>query len=81
MFLPTLPEPEATLPNLKLDDAVVDKLSEVGFDPVYGARPLKRSIQEMLENGLAQDVLSGKFPAGSTIQASLVGDRVKFELV
>lgn len=42
-------------------------LSEVGFDPQYGARPLKRAIQSELENPLAREVLAGKFPDGSTI--------------
>ncbi|HEX19488.1 MAG TPA: ATP-dependent chaperone ClpB [Acidiferrobacteraceae bacterium] len=53
--------------NLLLTDAALDKLSEAGFDPVYGARPLKRAIQHSVENPLAQEILSGKFAAGDTI--------------
>ena len=51
--------------------AVLDKLAELGFDPVYGARPLKRAIQNWLENPLAQRVLSGDFAPGSAIKADL----------
>ena len=42
--------------------------AEQGFDPVYGARPLKRAIQQSLENGLAQDILSGRYQAGDTVK-------------
>ncbi|MDJ0878245.1 MAG: ATP-dependent chaperone ClpB [Halieaceae bacterium] len=64
--------------RLEIDDALLDKLVEVGFDPVYGARPLKRAIQQQLENPLAQDLLAGKFPPGSTIHASLQGNSAAF---
>jgi ATP-dependent Clp protease ATP-binding subunit ClpB len=64
--------------KLELPEDVIDRLAEVGFDPVYGARPLKRAIQQMLENRLAQDVLAGKFLPGSTIHAYLDGDKVLF---
>jgi ATP-dependent Clp protease ATP-binding subunit ClpB len=57
--------------SLELSDAVMDKLANVGFDPVYGARPLKRSIQQYLENPLAQDLLEGKFLPGSVIHGEL----------
>ncbi len=63
---------------LALDDAALDKLAEVGFDPVYGARPLKRSIQQLVENPLAQDILSGKFVAGDTVRGQMEGDRLVF---
>jgi ATP-dependent Clp protease ATP-binding subunit ClpB len=64
--------------SLVLDDAVLDKLVEEGFDPVYGARPLKRAIQQQLENPLAQDILAGKFQAGDEIRGRLEGDTVVF---
>lgn len=64
--------------SLSLDDAVLDQLAEVGFDPVYGARPLKRAIQQRLENPLAQNILAGKFPAGTNIKARLEGEVVSF---
>ena len=59
--------------SLELDEAVMDKLAELGFDPVYGARPLKRVIQQYLENPLAQQLLSGQFSAGDTIAVNLSG--------
>ena len=57
--------------TLSLDDRVMDKLSEAGFDPVYGARPLKRAIQQLLENPLSQKLLAGDFMAGDNIRVSL----------
>jgi ATP-dependent Clp protease ATP-binding subunit ClpB len=53
--------------TLTLSEAALDRLGEAGFDPVYGARPLKRAIQQQLENPLAQDILAGKFSPGDTI--------------
>ncbi len=64
--------------QLALDPAVLDKLAMLGFDPVYGARPLKRAIQQWLENPLAQEVLKGTYPPGSTIRVRLVGDDIAF---
>jgi ATP-dependent Clp protease ATP-binding subunit ClpB len=54
------------------------KLVAVGYDPVFGARPLKRAIQQYLENPLAQDLLSGKFVAGDVIEVQLEGDSLTF---
>jgi len=63
--------------TLRVTDAAIDKLSAAGFDPVYGARPLKRTIQTQLENPLAQEILSGQFLPGNTIVADVVaGDWV-----
>ena len=56
---------------LKVLPAALTYLSEAGFDPVYGARPLKRVIQQQLENPLAQALLTGKFKSGDTIEVSL----------
>ena len=53
--------------QLKLDDSALDLIAEAGFDPVFGARPLKRAIQQYIENPLAQDILSGKFVTGKPI--------------
>ena len=53
---------------LSVDDSAFDQLVEAGFDPVYGARPLKRAIQQQVENSLAQKILSGEFQPGDTIQ-------------
>lgn len=64
--------------GIELSNAVLDKLAKAGFDPVYGARPLKREIQHAIENPLAQEVLAGKFVPGDTIVAEISGDRVAF---
>ena len=64
--------------KLEVSEALLNKLADVGFDPVYGARPLKRAIQMWLENPLAQDVLSGKFVPGDTIHADVEGDKAVF---
>jgi ATP-dependent Clp protease ATP-binding subunit ClpB len=57
--------------DLTLEDAARDKLGEAGFDPVYGARPLKRAIQQHLENPLAQCILKGEFGPGDVIAVSV----------
>jgi ATP-dependent Clp protease ATP-binding subunit ClpB len=56
--------------GLSLDDAARERLADAGFDPVYGARPLKRAIQQQLENPLAQRILSGDFEPGDTIRVT-----------
>ncbi len=53
--------------NIELSPAAVDFLSEVGYDPLYGARPLKRAIQQHLQNPLAKELVAGKFQPGDTI--------------
>jgi len=63
---------------LHLSDGALDKLGEAGFDPVYGARPLKRAIQSKLENRLAQEILAGKYLAGDTVEIALVDDELSF---
>ena len=57
--------------GLTLTDAALDKLGEAGFDPVYGARPLKRAIQQQLENPLAQEILAGRFHPGQVIEVDV----------
>ena len=66
--------------DLKIEfaDGVLDKIAALGFDPVYGARPLKRAIQTWLENPLAQSVLSGDFSPGDTILVELDNDNLTF---
>jgi ATP-dependent Clp protease ATP-binding subunit ClpB len=54
--------------ELELSDAALQRLAVAGYDPVYGARPLKRAIQQQIENPLAQEILSGKFGPGDTIR-------------
>ncbi len=66
--------------GLKLDvaDSAFDLLGNVGFDPVYGARPLKRAIQQQLENPLAQKILAGEFANGDTIKVEAGGGQLQF---
>ncbi|WP_314407576.1 ATP-dependent chaperone ClpB [Pseudomonas kuykendallii] len=64
--------------TFELTDEALDKLVSVGYDPVYGARPLKRAIQRWIENPLAQQILAGKFAPGDTIKARLDNDEIVF---
>jgi ATP-dependent Clp protease ATP-binding subunit ClpB len=64
--------------TLRLTDAALDLLGESGFDPVYGARPLKRAIQTQLENPLAQEILAGRFGPGDVIQVDVREGRLAF---
>ncbi len=64
--------------DLELSEAALDKLGEAGFDPVYGARPLKRAIQHGVENGLAQEILAGHFVPGDVIVVDAEGDELVF---
>lgn len=64
--------------DLELTDATLDKIAQAGFDPVYGARPLKRIIQNNIENPLAQRILAGDFAAGNIIVVDIVDDHFVF---
>lgn len=64
--------------QLVLSDAALDHLGEAGFDPVYGARPLKRAIRQQVENPLAQAILAGRFAPGDTVQVDLVNAELVF---
>ena len=64
--------------TLELNQDALDKLIAVGYDPVYGARPLKRAIQRWIENPLAQLILSGQFLSGTTVVASVKDDEIVF---
>jgi ATP-dependent Clp protease ATP-binding subunit ClpB len=64
--------------KLTISDKALELLGNVGFDPVYGARPLKRAIQQQLENPLAREILEGKFQAGDTVVVDAVGGRLVF---
>jgi ATP-dependent Clp protease ATP-binding subunit ClpB len=65
--------------RIQLSDAARDRLAEAGFDPVYGARPLKRAIQQQIENPLAQEILEGKFAPGDVIEVGVAEDRLDFQ--
>ena len=64
--------------QLEITEEALDMLGEAGFDPVYGARPLKRAIQHELENPLAQKILAGEFGPGDTIRVERAGDGLTF---
>ena len=63
----------------ELSEAARDKLAAAGFDPVYGARPLKRAIQQQVENPLAQEILKGRFSPGDAIEVGVTDDRLDFK--
>ncbi|NNG75485.1 ATP-dependent chaperone ClpB [Acinetobacter sp. ANC 4277] len=65
--------------RLSVDDTAFDQLIDAGFDPVYGARPLKRAIQQQVENSLAQKILSGDFLPGDTILIKAENGHLEFE--
>ncbi|HTP40306.1 MAG TPA: ATP-dependent chaperone ClpB [Steroidobacteraceae bacterium] len=65
--------------ELVLDDSARDLIGEAGFDPVYGARPLKRAIQQQVENPLAQKILAGGFGPGDRITVKAVDGHLAFE--
>jgi ATP-dependent Clp protease ATP-binding subunit ClpB len=67
--------------SLELDDAARDLIGEAGFDPVYGARPLKRAIQQQIENPLAQRILKGEFVPGSRIRVGVRDGALSFKQV
>ena len=64
--------------RLEVSDEALGRLADVGFDPVYGARPLKRAIQQRFENPLAQRLLKGEFSPGQVIAATVDGDDIVF---
>ena len=65
--------------TIVLTDTARDRLAEAGFDPVYGARPLKRAIQPQIENPLAQEILQGRFQPGDTIEVCVEQDHLEFQ--
>jgi ATP-dependent Clp protease ATP-binding subunit ClpB len=64
--------------RIEISDTALQILANVGFDPVYGARPLKRAIQQQLENPLAQRILSGAFMPGDLIVVDAVRGELEF---
>ncbi len=64
--------------SIEFSDAALDMIGAEGFDPVYGARPLKRAIQSEIENPLAQKILGGEFASGDKIMADVVDGRIVF---
>jgi len=66
--------------SLDMNMEAMGRLSEAGYDPVYGARPLKRAIQKWIENPLSQDILSGNFRAGDLIEGVVENDNIAFKV-
>jgi len=64
--------------RLAVTNAALKLVAEAGFDPVYGARPLKRAIQQQIENPLAKEILGGRYAAGDTIEVGATGGEVTF---
>ncbi|MFV1972692.1 MAG: ATP-dependent chaperone ClpB, partial [Thiohalobacterales bacterium] len=64
--------------GLQLTDAALDLLGNIGYDPVYGARPLKRAIQSQLENPLAQEILAGRFGPDDVVQVDTQDGKLSF---
>jgi ATP-dependent Clp protease ATP-binding subunit ClpB len=67
--------------QLKVTDAALAEIASAGFDPVYGARPLKRAIQSEIENPLAREILAGNFMAKDTVQVDYKAGRMQFSKV
>ena len=65
--------------SLKISDVALDFLAEVGYDPVYGARPLKRAVQRYLETSIAKAILRGEFKQGDTIFVDVEDERLTFK--
>jgi ATP-dependent Clp protease ATP-binding subunit ClpC len=66
--------------TLVVEQAVIDKLARDGFDPVYGARPLRREVERQVENPLAMAIVRGEFPPHSAVQAALEDGHVRLRL-
>ncbi len=65
--------------KLEVNDAALSELAKAGFDPVYGARPLKRAIQQYVENPLARQILEGGFAAKDTVRVGYASGKFRFE--
>jgi ATP-dependent Clp protease ATP-binding subunit ClpB len=64
--------------GIELSDGALDLLAEEGYDPVYGARPLRRAIQKRIQDVLAMDIISGKFVEGDTVVVEKDGEKLVF---
>ena len=67
--------------ELSLSDAAISLIAEKGYDPVYGARPLKRLIQQVIENPLSMEILKGNIAEGARLSAEVEGDRIVFKTI
>ena len=64
--------------QIQLDDKAKDFLVEKGYDPVYGARPMRRSVERYLEDPLAEEILKGRLHDNDPIQVTVEGDKLAF---
>jgi ATP-dependent Clp protease ATP-binding subunit ClpB len=64
--------------RVTVSDAALKAVAAAGFDPVYGARPLKRAIQQQIENPMAKELLSGKYAAGDVVKVGATGGEITF---
>jgi ATP-dependent Clp protease ATP-binding subunit ClpB len=64
--------------KLEVSEAALDYLGNYGYDPVYGARPLKRAVQSLIENPLAREILEGRYLPGQTVRVGVEAGRVVF---
>jgi ATP-dependent Clp protease ATP-binding subunit ClpB len=64
--------------RVTVSDAALKAVAAAGFDPVYGARPLKRAIQQQIENPLAKELLAGKYAAGDVVKVGATGGEITF---
>ena len=64
--------------QLEISDAALAEIANAGFDPVYGARPLKRAIQSEIENPLAREILAGQFASKDTIRVDFQAGKMQF---
>ncbi len=67
--------------ELEVDDEVITKLARDGFDPVYGARPLRREVEHQVENPLAMKIVKGECPAHSRVRIHVVDNNIRFNIV
>lgn len=64
--------------NLVISDGAMSFLADKGYDPIYGARPLKRAIQKYIENPLAMEIIKGRIPEGASVTADTENDQIVF---
>ena len=67
--------------KLEVSESALDVLGRFGFDPVYGARPLKRAIQSLIENPLAKEVLAGKYAPKDTVAVDARAGQLEFKRI
>jgi ATP-dependent Clp protease ATP-binding subunit ClpC len=65
---------------INVDDAIIDKLAREGFDPVYGARPLRREVERQVENPLAMKIVKGECPPNSKVHITLDDNEIHFRI-